>query len=113
MEPVIDDPLVDTKGDDWLWILTFEEADGQPLSLAGITFEDVMILWNGGGRIDIDEGEYLSVNNSAAGEVRILVPREVTVTVPPKKEPRLVFTIIDAASIKSTLVIIPLEIVVP
>ena len=113
MQPVIEtEPIIETRGDDWIWPLAFTDENDAAVDLTGCTFEGAAIKWrdgmlaldNASGRLSID---------APAGSVTITVARGDTVVVPDGQRARCVLPITDALNHKSTLLIIPIQVIAP
>jgi hypothetical protein len=113
MQPTIDtEPIIETRGDDWIWPLALLGDDDLPVDLTGCTFDGAAINWRGGtlpltianGRLSID---------ATGGVVTISVARADTAAIPEGKRARAVLPIIDTLAVRSTLLIIPLQVIAP
>lgn len=113
MQPTIEtEPIIETCGDDWIWPLVFLGDDDSVVDLTGVAFDGAAIKWRGGellltlanGRLAID---------APASAVTITVAGADTVGVPDGQRARAVLPIIDTLAVRSTLLIIPLQVIAP
>jgi hypothetical protein len=113
MQPTIDtEPIIETRGDDWIWPLILLGDDDSAIDLTGCTFDGASLQWRGGelplsvanGRIAVD---------APAGAVTITVARGDAAVVPDGQRARLVLPILDARALRSTLFIVPLQVIAP
>jgi hypothetical protein len=112
MQPTIEtDPIVETGGDDWIWPLQFLGDDDSPVDLTGCVFDGAAIKWRGGA-IDLTQESRLSVDETG-GVLTVTIARADTASVPTGRRSRAVIPIIDTLDHKSTLLIIPIEVIAP
>jgi hypothetical protein len=113
MQPVIEtEPIVETRGDDWIWPLALLGDDDAPVDLTGCIFDGAAIKWRDGVlALSIANGR-LSVD-AEAGAVTITVARADTGVVPDGRRARAVLPIVDTLNRKSTLLIIPIQVIAP
>jgi hypothetical protein len=113
MQPVIEtEPIVETRGDDWIWPFTFTDENDTAIDLTGCTFDGAVIKWSDGAlAVDSASGR-LSID-AAAGGVTVTVARADNTQVPDGQRARCVLPITDTLNHKSTLLIIPVQVVVP
>ena len=113
MQPVIEtEPIIETRGDDWIWPLALTDEDDAAIDLTGYSFDGAAIKWRDGMlAIDAASGR-LSVD-AAAGSLTITVARGDTAGVPDGQRARCVLPIIDTLDRKSTLLIIPIQVIAP
>jgi hypothetical protein len=111
MQPDIEtEPIVETRGDDWIWPLTLTDDNDAAIDLTGCTFDGAAIKWRGGSlAIDSSSGR-LSVD-AAAGAITITVARADNVAVPDGQRARCVLPIVDTLNRRSTLFIIPIQVI--
>jgi hypothetical protein len=111
MQPVIEtEPIVETRGDDWIWPFVLADEDDVPIDLSGCAFDGAAIKWRGGA-LALDNGR-LAVD-APAGAITITIARGDTVAVPDGQRARAVLPITDTLDRKSTLLIIPVQVVLP
>lgn len=113
MQPVIDTtPIIETRSDDWVWPFQFLGSNNAPVDLTGCGFEGAAIRWDHG---DIP----LSVSNGRlvvdvlTGSVTVKVARADNALVPAGVLSRVALPITDSLGVKSTLVIVPIKVVIP
>lgn len=113
MQPTIEtEPIIETRGDDWIWPLTFADENDAAIDLTGCSFDGAAIKWLGGTlALDTASGR-LSID-ALAGAVTITIARIDTEAVPDGKRARCVLPIIDTLDHKSTLLIIPIQVIAP
>lgn len=113
MQPTIEtEPIIETRGDDWIWPLIFLGDDDTAVDLTGCSFDGAAIQWRGGelplsvanGRIAVD---------APAGSITVTVARGDTAGVPDGQRARLILPILDMLALRSTLLIIPLQVIAP
>lgn len=113
MQPVLEaEPIEETRGDDWIWPFAFADANGAAVDLTGCVFDNAEIRWSGGtlplsianGRLAVD---------TQAGVVTVTVARGDNGVVPEGQRSRAVLPIIDTQNRKSTLLIVPIKVIVP
>lgn len=113
MQPTIDtEPIIETRGDDWVWPLALLGDDDSPVDLTGCSFDGAAIEWRAGalpltvvnGRLSVD---------ASGGTVTVTIARGDTVAVPDGQRSQLILPIIDTLALRSTLVIIPLKVIAP
>lgn len=113
MQPVIEtEPIIETRGDDWQRTFRLKGTGGATFDLTGYTVDGVAIKWSGGS-LPLTQGNGRLSVNAAAGEIAIDVSRSDNPQVPDGQRSRLVLTLIDTLSRKSTLLIIPIKVIVP
>lgn len=113
MQPVIEtEPIVETRGDDWVWPLAFTSDDNAPIDLTGCSFDGAAIKWRGGALPLTTDNGRLAID-AAVGSVTVSVARGDTAVVPDGQRARAVLPIIDTLNRKSTLLIIPIRIIAP
>ncbi|MFZ0845981.1 MAG: hypothetical protein WAM62_09335 [Pseudolabrys sp.] len=113
MQPIIEtEPIEDTRGDDWVWPFALLGDDDAPIDLTGCAFDGAAIKWRDGALpLTIDNGR-LAVD-AAAGAITVTVARNDNTIVPDGQRARCVLPIIDTSSHKSTLLIIPIQVIAP
>jgi hypothetical protein len=113
MQPVIEtEPIIETRGDDWIWPLALTDDNDAPIDLTGCTLDGAAIKWRDGilpleianGRLAVD---------APAGGITITVARGDTSVVPDGQRARCVLPITDTLNHKSTLLIIPIQVIAP
>lgn len=110
MQPILEtEPIIETRGDDWIWPLSFTDANDVAIDLSGCAFDGAAIKWRGG-VLSLDSGGRLAVD-AAAGRITITVARGDTVSVPDGQRARCVLPITDTLNHKSTLLIIPIQVI--
>jgi hypothetical protein len=113
MQPVIEtEPIIETRGDDWIWPLALTDADDAAIDLTGCTFDGAAIKWRDG-TLALTTGNGRLVVDAAAGGITITVARADTGTVPDGQRARAVLPIVDTLNHKSTLLIIPVQVIAP
>lgn len=113
MQPVVEtEPIVDTRGDDWVWPFTLLDDANAPIDLTGCTFDGAAIKWRDGALALTTANDRLVVD-ALAGAITIAVARSDTATVPDGQRARAVLPIVDTLNRKSTLVIIPIRVIAP
>lgn len=113
MQPVIEtEPIIETRGDDWIWPLALLDVNDAPIDLTGYSFDGAAIKWREGSlAIDVASGR-LSVD-APAGSLTVTVARADTAVVPDGQRARCVMPITDTLDRKSTLLIIPIRVITP
>ena len=113
MQPTIEtEPIVETRGDDWIWPFALTDDNDAPIDLTGYAFDGAAINWRGGAlALDAASGR-LSVD-AAAGSLVVTIARADTAVVPDGQRARCVLPIVDTLDRKSTLLIIPIQVIVP
>jgi len=113
MQPVIEtEPIIETRGDDWIWPLALTDENDAAIDLTGCSFDGAAIKWREGSlSIDAASGR-LSVD-APAGSLTITVARADTAPVPDGQRARCVLPITDTLDRKSTLLIIPIRVIAP
>jgi hypothetical protein len=113
MQPVVEtEPIIDTRGDDWTWPLQLTDDNGAPIDLTGCSFDDAAIKWRDGSLpLSVDNGR-LTINPTA-GSVTVTIARADTIGVPDGQRARAVIPIIDTLGQKSTLLIVPIQVIAP
>jgi hypothetical protein len=111
MQPVIEtEPIIETRGDDWIWQFALLDDDDAPIDLTGCGFDGAAIKWRSG-QLDLTTGR-LSID-APAGSITVTIAREDTGIVPDGQRARCVLPIVDTLNHKSTLLIIPLRVIAP
>jgi hypothetical protein len=113
MQPTIEtEPIIETRGDDWIWPFTLMDDNDAPIDLTGCSFDGAAITWrNGQLPLDTVSGR-LSVD-APAGGIIVTIARADTALVPDGQRARCVLPIIDSLDRKSTLLIIPIRVIAP
>jgi hypothetical protein len=113
MQPVIEtEPIIETRGDDWIWPFALLDANDAPIDLTGCTFDGAAIKWRDGSlMLDAASGR-LSID-APVGSLTIMVARGDTAVVPDGQRARAVLPITDTLDHKSTLLIIPIRVIAP
>lgn len=112
MQPIIEtEPIIETRGDDWVWPLALTDADDAPIDLTGCAFSGAAIKWRDGS-LDLTQAGRLVID-APAGGITITITRSDTATVPDGQRARCVLPITDTLNRKSTLLIIPIQVVAP
>jgi hypothetical protein len=112
MQPAIEtEPIVDTRGDDWTWPLELLGDDDGAVDLTGCAFDGAAITWRGGS-IDLTAAGRLTVD-AAGGVITIAVARADTLQVPDGQRARAVIPIVDPLAQRSTLLIVPIQVIAP
>lgn len=110
MQPTIEtEPIVDTRGDDWIWPLELLGDDDSAVDLSGCNFDGAAIVWRGGA---LDLAGRLAVD-APNGVVTVSVARADTAQVPDGQRARAVIPIVDTLARRSTLLIIPIQVIAP
>jgi hypothetical protein len=113
MQPTINtEPIIETRGDDWTWPFLLTGDDESAVDLTGCGFDGAAIVWRGGalplsitnGRIAVD---------APAGAVTVSIARDDTTEVPDGQRAQLVLPITDSLAQRSTLFIVPLQVIAP
>ena len=117
MQPTIaTEPIIETRGDDWTWPLLLlgddDSAVNSAVNLTGCSFDGAVIAWRGGalplsianGRIAVD---------APMGAVTVSIARADTANVPDGQRARLVLPIVDTLAQRSTLFVVPLQVIAP
>ena len=113
MQPVIEtEPIVETRGDDWIWPLSLLGDGDVPVDLTGCTFDGAAIKWRDGALALTLANGRLAVD-AAGGLITITIARSDTGIVPDGQRARAVLPIIDTLNQKSTLLIIPIKVIAP
>lgn len=113
MQSVIQtEPIEEVRGDDWQRIFRLKGASGAPYDLTGCAIDDVAINWSGGTLPLTCANGRLSVN-AGAGEVTVKISRDDNPQIPDGERSRLVLTLVDTLGCKSTLMIVPIRVIVP
>jgi hypothetical protein len=113
MQPTIDtEPIIETRGDDWTWPLMLMGDDGSAVDLTGCSFDGAVIQWRGG-ELPLTTANGRIVVDAPAGTVTVTVARADTISVPDGQRARLVLPILDALALRSTLLIVPLQVIAP
>ncbi|MEJ2377827.1 MAG: hypothetical protein P8Y71_21365 [Pseudolabrys sp.] len=113
MQPVIEtEPIIETRGDDWIWPLSLTDENDAAIDLTGCSFDGGAIKWRDGAlAIDTASGR-LSVD-AAEGSITITVARGDTFVVPDGQRAHCVLPITDTLDRKSTLLIVPIQVIAP
>lgn len=113
MQPVIEvEPIIETRGDDWIWPIELLGEDDSAVDLTGCTFDGAQIKWSGGTLpLTADNGR-LAVD-AESGAVTISVARADTLALPSGKRSRAILPIVDTLNRRSTLIVIPLKVIEP
>jgi hypothetical protein len=113
MQPDIEtEPIVETRGDDWIWPFTFTDDNDNAIDLTGCSFDGAAIEWRGGSLVLDSASGRLSVD-ATAGSLTITVARADNAAVPDGQRARCVLPIVDTLNQKSTLLIIPIQVIAP
>jgi hypothetical protein len=105
------EPIVDTRGDDWIWPLELLSDDDSAVDLSGCAFDGAAIVWRGGS-LDLTTAGRLTVD-APNGIVTVTVARADTVQIPDGRRARAVIPIVDTLAHRSTLLIIPIQVIAP
>lgn len=111
MQPVIETtPIVETRGDDWIWPIVLRDDSDLPIDLTGCAFDGAAIKWRDGALpLTLANGR-LAVE-APAGAITITIPRADNGPVPDGQRARAVVPIVDTLNRKSTLLIIPIRVI--
>jgi len=113
MQPVIEtQPIIETRGDDWIWPFTLLDDNDVPIDLTGCTFDGAAIKWRIGSLL-LDTASGRLAVDAPAGAITITVARSDTNVVPDGQRARCVLPITDSLDRKSTLLIIPIKVIAP
>jgi hypothetical protein len=113
MQPVFEtEPIVETRGDDWIWQFALLDDNDAPIDLTGCGFDGAAIKWRNGS-IALDSTSGRLTVDAPAGNITVTVARDDTGVVPDGQRARCVLPIIDTLNHKSTLLIIPLRVIAP
>ena len=113
MQPVIEtEPIIETRGDDWIWPFTLLDDNGVPIDLTGCGFDGAAIKWRTGS-LALDAASGRLAVDAAAGAITIAIARDDTTQVPDGQRARCVLPITDSLDHKSTLLIIPIKVIAP
>lgn len=113
MQPTIEtEPIIETRGDDWIWPFTLLDGDDAPIDLTGCAFDGAAIKWRDGALALDGASGRLSID-APAGGITITVARADTAQVPDGQRARCVLPIVDSLNRKSTLLIIPIKVIAP
>ncbi len=113
MQPVIEtEPIVETRGDDWIWPFVLADANDVPIDLSGCAFDGAAIRWRDGA-LALTPGNGRLAVNAPAGAITITIARADTLTVPDGRRARAVLPIVDTLDRKSTLLLIPVQVIAP
>jgi len=111
MQPVIEtEPIIETRGDDWIWPLALIDADDAPVDLTGCTFDGAAIKWREG-VLPLEVANGRLIVDAPAGGITVSIARADTAVVPDGQRARCVVPIIDTLNRKSTLLIIPVQVI--
>jgi hypothetical protein len=113
MQPVIEtEPIIEARGDDWIWPLALLGDDDAPVDLSGCAFDGAAIKWRDGALpLTIANGR-LAVD-ATAGSITVAIARADNTIVPDGQRARAVLPIVDTLNRKSTLLIIPIRVIAP
>ena len=113
MQPVIEtEPIVETRGDDWIWPLALLGDNDVPIDLTGCTFDGAAIKWRDGALALTAANGRLAVD-APAGLVTITVARSDNGVVPDGQRAQALLPVVDTLNRKSTLLIIPIRVIAP
>jgi hypothetical protein len=113
MQPTIEtEPIIETRGDDWVWPLQLLGDDDSAVDLTGCSFDGAAIQWHGG-QLPLSVANGRIAVNAPAGAVTVTVARGDTASVPDGQRAQLVLPVIDTLALRSTLLIIPLQVIAP
>jgi hypothetical protein len=113
MQPVLEtEPIIETRGDDWIWPLALLGDDDVPVDLGGCAFDGAALKW-AGGALDLTAANGRLVVAPAAGGITVTIARSDTSAVPDGQRARLVVPILDTQNRKSTLLIVPILVIAP
>ena len=113
MQPVIEtEPIEETRGDDWIWPFALLDDTDVPVDLSGCAFDGAAIKWRDGA-LPLTVGNGRLAIDTAAGGITISIARADTAVVPDGQRARAVLPIVDSLNRKSTLLIIPIRVIVP
>ena len=113
MQPTIEiEPIIETRGDDWIWPFALLDDNEVPIDLTGCTFDGAAIKWRDG-QLALDTASGRLVVDALAGAITITVARDDTTQVPDGQRARCVLPITDSLDHKSTLLIIPIKVIAP
>ncbi len=115
MQPVIEtEPIIETRGDDWIWPFALLDDNEVPIDLTGCTFDGAAIKWREGSLVlDATSGRLAVDAPAGAITITITVARGDTGIVPDGQRARCVLPIINSLDHKSTLLIIPIKVIAP
>jgi hypothetical protein len=113
MQPVIEtEPIIETRGDDWIWPFTLLDDNEMPIDLTGCGFDGAAIKWRDG-TLALDTASGRLAVDAPAGAITVTVARADTSIVPDGQRARCVLPITDSLDRKSTLLIIPIKVIAP
>ncbi len=113
MQPVIEtEPIIETRGDDWIWPFVLADDNNVPIDLTGCAFDGAAIKWRGGTLLLALDNGRLAVD-APSGAITITIARADTLGVPDGQRARAVLPITDTLNRKSTLLIIPIQVIAP
>jgi hypothetical protein len=113
MQPTLEtEPIIETRGDDWIWPFTLLDDSDAPIDLTGCSFDGAAIKWRDG-ELVLDAGSGRLSIDAETGGITVSVAREDTSHVPDGQRARCVLPIIDSLDRKSTLLIIPIKVIAP
>jgi hypothetical protein len=113
MQPVIEtEPIIETRGDDWIWPFALLDDNEVPINLTGCSFDGAAIKWRTG-LLVLDATSGRLAVDAPAGAITITVARDDTIVVPDGQRARAVLPITDSLDHKSTLLIIPIKVIAP
>jgi len=113
MQPVIEtEPIVETRGDDWIWPFVLADENDTPIDLSGCTFDGAAIKWRDGA-LSLASNNGRLVVDAPTGAITVAIARDDTLIVPDGQRARAVLPITDTLDRKSTLLIIPIQVVLP
>jgi hypothetical protein len=113
MQPTIEtEPIIETRGDDWIWPFTLLDDSETPIDLTGCSFDGAAITWRGG-ELALDTASGRLAVDAPAGSITVTILRADTTQVPDGQRARCVLPLIDSLDHKSTLLIIPIRVIAP
>lgn len=111
MQPVIEtEPIVETRGDDWIWPFVLLDGDDAPIDLTGCSVDGAAIKWHDGALPLTLENGRIAIG-AETGAITITVARGDNLIVPDGQRARAVLPIVDTLNRKSTLLIIPIRVI--
>ncbi|MGH6996278.1 MAG: hypothetical protein ACREES_11305, partial [Stellaceae bacterium] len=101
MQPDIEtEPIVETRGDDWIWPFTLTDGNDTAIDLTGCTFDGAAIKWHDGS-LAVDSASGRLAIDAAAGSLTITVARADNTVVPYGQCARCVLPMVDSLNRKS------------